>query len=106
MATNQYHEPVDQLDDQAQDYARMMQTMIEEAEAIDWYEQRIQATKDEQLRTTLRHAQEEEYEHFALALEWLIRRSPAWKKMLKKILFTKGDLVQVVEQAEKDEKAK
>lgn len=100
MATDQYHEPTELLDDKSLDFARVMQSLIEEAEAINWYQQRMSATKDKDVREILHHAQKEEFEHFAMTLEWLSRQLPEWRKMMKKILFTKGDIIEVVEQAE------
>lgn len=100
MATDQYHEPPEELSEETRDFARIAQSLIEEAEAINWYQQRIEITKDKEVREIMKHAQEEEFEHFAIDLEWLSRRLPEWRKVLKAILFKKEN---IVENAEKHE---
>lgn len=100
MATDQYHEPVEELSEKTRDFARMITSLTEEAEAINWYEQRMSATKDEEVRAIMKHAQKEEFEHFAMDLEWLSRRLPKWREKLKEILFTEGDIVKVTKKSE------
>jgi len=100
--TDQYHEPTNEMSAEIRDFARLSASLQEEAEAINWYEQRIDATDDEEVKAIMRHAQEEEFEHFAIDLEWLSRRLPKWREILKAILFKDGD---IIENAEKWEHA-
>ena len=75
-------------------------SVIEEAEAINWYEQRIAIEKDEEARAIMRNAQQEEFKHFGMDLEFLLRRKPVWRQILQGILFKAGDIVENGEQAE------
>ena len=100
MPVDQYHEPPDELGDDARTFARMIASLQEEAEAIGWYEQRMSLEKDEQARSIMEHAQREEFLHFAMDLEFLARRKEKWRVALQKILFTDGDIVERAEQAE------
>jgi hypothetical protein len=100
MPVDQYHEPPDELGDDARTFARMIASLQEEAEAIGWYEQRMSLEKDEQARSIMEHAQREEFLHFAMDLEFLSRRKEKWRVALQKILFTEGDIVERAEQAE------
>ena len=76
--------------------------MIEEAEAISWYEQRLAIEKDREARAIMRNAQHEEFKHFGMDLEFLLRRTPKWRVVLMDILFKKGDIVEHGEEAEDD----
>jgi hypothetical protein len=100
MPTDQYHEPPEELGDEARTFARLITSLQEEAEAIGWYEQRMAVETDEQARKIMEHAQREEFLHFAMDLEFLARRKEKWRVALQKILFTEGDIVEVAEQAE------
>lgn len=100
MAFDQYHEPVEELDEKTRNFARMSVSLIEEAEAINWYQQRMAATKDVEVRKLLAHAQHEEFEHFAIDLEWLTRQVPEWRAKLKEILFQEGDILENAERHE------
>ena len=100
MGFEQYHEPPEELPHQTRTFARMMQSLIEEAEAIGWYEQRMAVEKDEQARSIMEHAQREEFLHFAMDLEFLARRKEKWRIALKNILFKEGDIVENAERAE------
>lgn len=102
MATEQYHEPAEELSSETRDFARIAQSLIEEAEAINWYQQRIETTKDEEVANIMRHAQKEEFEHFAIDLEWLSRRLPKWRQALKSILFTQDDILEAAEKYEEE----
>lgn len=102
MGFDQYHEPPQDLPDKVRTFARMMASLIEEAEAINWYEQRLAVEKDRQARAIMENAQKEEFKHFGMDLEFLIRHKPAWRTTLKDILFQDGDIVRHGEQAEKD----
>lgn len=93
---DQYHES--DLSEGTKDIARIITSMTEEAEAINWYEQRISASKDEEVKGILRHAQEEEMEHFAIELAWLTKKFPKWKSVLQAILFKEGDILENVEE--------
>ena len=101
MGFDQYHEPPEELPDETRTYVRVIQSMIEEAEAIDWYTQRLAVEKDEEARAVMGQAQKEEFIHFGIDLEFLLRRTPVWRDILKNILFKKGDLVELAEKAEK-----
>ncbi len=100
MGFDQYHEPADELPEETRTYVRIIQSMIEEAEAIDWYVQRLAVEKDKEAREVLTHAQQEEFIHFGMDLEFLLRRTPVWRSILKNILFKKGDLIELAEHAE------
>jgi hypothetical protein len=81
----------------------MLTSLTEEAEAIGWYEQRISLEPDAQARAIMENAQQEEFKHFGMDLEFLIRRSPKWRVALKNILFKDGDIVEHGEEAEEAE---
>ena len=103
MGFEQYHEPAAELSAETRTFARMLTSLTEEAEAIGWYEQRISLEPDTQARAIMENAQQEEFKHFGMDLEFLIRRSPRWKIALQKILFKDGDIVEHGEQAEEAE---
>lgn len=100
MATEQYHEPANELSQQTRTFARMVTSLIEEAEAINWYEQRISVEKDKAARAIMQNAQQEEFKHFGMDLEFLLRQKPKWKEILQGILFKDGDIVEHGEEAE------
>jgi hypothetical protein len=100
MPTDQYHEPPDELSDDARTFARVITSLQEEAEAIAWYEQRMSLEKNEEARRIMEHAQREEFLHFSMSLEFLARRKEKWRVALQKILFKEGDIVELAEQAE------
>ncbi len=102
MAFDQYHEPPSELPDKTRTFARMMLSLIEEAQAIDWYEQRLAVEKDRQARAIMENAQHEEFKHFGMDLEFLLRQNPIWREELLKILFQPGDIVQHGEEAEEE----
>jgi hypothetical protein len=101
MTTDQYHEPPEELSPQVRTFARMVTSLIEEAEAIGWYEQRISLETDTSARAIMRNAQKEEFKHFGMDMEWLLRAKPDWRAELKEILFTGGDIVAAGEKGEK-----
>jgi hypothetical protein len=103
MGFDQYHEPPGELSGEARTYARMIASLTEEAEAIGWYAQRISLEPDEDARAIMENAQQEEFKHFAMDLEFLLRRTPKWRVALKKTLFTDGDIVEAGERAEEAE---
>ena len=102
MGFDQYHEPANELSDSVRTFARMITSLTEEAEAIGWYEQRISLEKDTQAKAIMRNAQKEEMKHFGMDLEFLLRKRPTWRAILKEILFTTGSIVEHGEEAEKD----
>lgn len=104
MAFDQYHEPPEELSQDTRTFARMILGLIEEAEAIDWYEQRMSVEKNAQAKAIMGNAQQEEFKHFGMDLEFLLRQKPVWREILRAILFTDGDIVELGEEAE--EKAK
>ena len=101
MGFDQYHEPPDELPAKTRTFARMITSLIEEAEAIGWYEQRIAVEKNRQAKAIMQNAQKEEFKHFGMDLEFLLRQKPQWRTELKTILFTTGDIVELGEKAEK-----
>ena len=88
MAAEAYHEPYEQLTANTRDLHRAIRSLMEELEAIDWYQQRIDATADEALRVILAHNRDEEKEHASMVLEWIRRHDTAFDAHLKKYLFT------------------
>ena len=100
MGFDQYHEPPEELSQEVRTFARMIKSMIEEAEAIDWYEQRMSVEKDKQAKKIMEHAQKEEFIHFAMDLEFLLRKKGTWKTVMKNVLFKPGDIVKNSEKAE------
>jgi uncharacterized protein len=104
MGTEQYHEPAGDLSEEVRTFARMAASLQEEAEAIGWYEQRISLERDAQAKAIMRDAQQEEFKHFAMALEFLSRRKPKWRAVLREVLFHDGDIVEHGEEGEEAEK--
>src|SRR5512138_1754799 len=100
MGFEQYHEPAAELPQEVRTFARVIVSLTEEAEAIDWYEQRIAVEKDAQARAIMQNSQEEEFKHFGMDLEFLLRRKPKWRAALQKILFQQGDIVELGEHGE------
>jgi uncharacterized protein len=100
MPFEQYHEPAEELPAKTRTFARLIMSMIEEADAINWYEQRIAVEKNKEAKQVMGHAQKEEFIHFGMDLEYLLRRNPTWRTILKNILFKKGDLVELAEHSE------
>jgi hypothetical protein len=101
MGFDQYHEPPSELPAKTRTFARILTSLIEEAEAIGWYEQRMAVEPDPEARAIMENAQKEEFKHFGMDLEFLLRRNEIWRKELKDILFTTGDIVKRGEAAEK-----
>jgi uncharacterized protein len=100
MGFDQYHEPPSELTEEVRTFARMITSVIEEAEAISWYEQRIAIEKDTEAKAIMQNAQQEEFKHFGMDLEFLLRRKPVWRQVLQGILFQPGDIVENGEKAE------
>lgn len=100
MGFDQYHEPADELPQEVRTFARMIKSLIEEAEAIDWYEQRMAVEKDKEAKKIMENTQKEEFIHFAMDLEFLLRKKETWRTIMKNVLFKKGDIVENGEHAE------
>ena len=100
MGFEQYHEPAGELSAEVRTFARMITSMTEEAEAIGWYEQRMSLEPDGEAKAIMENAQSEEFKHFGMDLEFLLRRTPKWRIALQTILFTDGDIVEHGEEAE------
>ena len=100
MPTEQYHEPPGELSEETRTFARLCTSLIEEAEAINWYQQRLAVERDPEARAIMENAQEEEFKHFGMDLEFLTRRNEKWRETLQGILFQPGDIVEHGEEAE------
>jgi hypothetical protein len=100
MPFDQYHEPPAELPDEIRSFARMIASLIEEADAVGWYEQRMSVENDDEARAIMRNAQKEEFKHFVMDLEWLLRRKPVWRELAEQVLFTDGPIVELGEEAE------
>jgi uncharacterized protein len=100
MGFKQYHEPTQELTQEVRTFARMITSLMEEAEAISWYEQRIAIEKDRHAKAIMQNAQMEEFKHFGMDLEFLLRRKEKWKIVLQSILFKDGDIVELGEEGE------
>lgn len=100
MGFDQYHEPPKELTQEVRTFARMIKSLIEEAEAIDWYEQRISVEKDEEAKKIMENTQKEEFIHFAMDLEFLLRKQEKWRTIMKNVIFKPGDIVENGEKAE------
>lgn len=95
MASEGYHEPINELSDETRDMHRAITSLMEELEAVDWYNQRVDACKDAELRAILEHNRDEEKEHAAMVLEWIRRRDARFDKELKEYLFTQKPLTEI-----------
>jgi ferritin-like protein len=91
---NEWHVPYELLNPETQDMARAIQSLMEELEAVDWYNQRAQVTHDPSLRQILEHNRDEEKEHASMLLEWIRRRDPAFDTNLRGFLFRSSDIVE------------
>lgn len=87
MANEGYHEPLEKLSDATLDMHRAITSLMEELEAVDWYNQRVDACADPELKAILAHNRDEEKEHAAMMLEWIRRRDPVFDHELKDTLF-------------------
>jgi ferritin-like protein len=88
MSNAGYHEPISELTDETRNMHRAITSLMEELEAVDWYNQRVDACKDKELGEILAHNRDEEKEHAAMLLEWIRRQDPSFDKQLKDYLFT------------------
>jgi ferritin-like protein len=99
MASEGFHEPIDKLSPGTLDRHRAIISLMEEFEAIDWYDQRVDATDDESLAEVLAHNRDDEKEHAAMTLEWLRRRDPVLDEQLRTYLFTEGSILEAEDEA-------
>jgi hypothetical protein len=99
---DQYHEPPSELPAETRTFARLCASLTEEAEAIGWYEQRLAVEPDSAARAIMRDAQGEEFKHFCMDLEFLLRKTPLWREIAEGILFQDGDIVEHGEEAEEE----
>lgn len=90
-----YHEPAEELTGKTRNFSRALHSLQEEVAAIDWYQQRIDASDDESLRRILVHNRNEEMEHASMALEWLRRNMEGWDTRLRTFLFSEGDISEI-----------
>lgn len=92
MANEGYHEPIEKLSAETLDMHRAIISLMEELEAVDWYNQRADACSDPELKRILMHNRDEEKEHAAMVLEWIRRHDPAFDHQLKDSLFKEGPI--------------
>jgi ferritin-like protein len=92
MASEGYHEPVEKLSAQTLDLHRAITSLIEELEAVDWYNQRVDVCTDPELKAILAHNRDEEIEHASMVLEWIRRRNPVFDHELRETLFKSGPI--------------
>lgn len=104
MANEGYHEPVGELTDESRDLHRAITSLMEELEAIDWYQQRIDVCRDRELARVLAHNRDEEIEHAAMVLEWIRRRIPKFDAELREYLFTEQPIVAIEEGEERSDR--
>jgi uncharacterized protein len=90
MGTDQYHEPPEELPAAVRTFARICASLVEEAEAIGWYEQRLAIERDGEAAAIMREAQQEEFNHFSMDLEFLLRRTPLWREIAHRVLFRRS----------------
>lgn len=100
MGFDQYHEPPEELSAETRTFARICASLEEEAQAIGWYQQRLSVEPDPEARAIMADAQGEEFKHFAMNLEFLLRRTPRWRAIAEGVLFKEGDIVEHGEAAE------
>jgi len=102
VTTEQYHEPPSELPAEIRTRARILTSLIEEAEAIGWYEQRLALEQDREAAAIMRNAEQEEFKHFSMDLEYLLRKMPVWREIAQGVLFQEGDIVEHGEEAEQE----
>ena len=100
MGFDQYHEPPEELSQETRTMARMFASMTEEAEAINWYEQRLAIEADPDARKIIEDARHEEYKHFAMDFEFLLRKRPEWRAIAEGVLFRDGSITDNADAAE------
>ena len=100
MGFDQYHEPPEELPAETRTFARLCASLEEESQAIGWYQQRLAVEPDPEARAIMEDAQGEEFKHFAMDLEFLLRKTPRWRQIAEGVLFQDGDIVEHGEAAE------
>lgn len=95
MSSDGYHEPVEELSDESREMHRAIVSLMEELEAVDWYQQRVDACKDPELKAILAHNRDEEIEHAAMVLEWIRRKNKVFDKELRDNLFSDKDYTDI-----------
>ena len=100
MASEGLHEAAELLDEATIDRHRAFTSLVEELQAVDWYDQRVKATKDSSLADILAHNRDEEKEHACMTLEWLRRRDPVLDQNLRTYLFTTEPVTEVETETE------
>jgi hypothetical protein len=100
MGFDQYHEPPEELSAETRTFARLCASLEEESQAIGWYQQRLAVEPDPEARAIMEDAQGEEFKHFSMDLEFLLRRTPRWRQIAEGVLFKDGDIVEHGEAAE------
>ena len=101
MSSENYHEPLDLISERTKDLHRGIVSLIEELDAVDWYNQRAEVTQDPELRSILLHHRNEEIEHAMMNLEWIRRLMPEFDEKMRTYLFSEGPLTEVEERKEK-----
>jgi len=101
--TQYFHEPYEILDEKTKDITRAINSLKEELEAIDWYNQRVNATKDPELKAVMAHNRDEEIEHACMALEWLRRNMDKWDDELRTYLFAQSSIIEAEESQDASE---
>jgi ferritin-like protein len=102
MASEGFHEPLDRLSEETLDMHRAISSLMEELEAVDWYNQRMDACRDPELKAILKHNRDEEKEHAAMVLEWIRRRDNYMDEQLKEYLFSEGSITKKEEDSKDD----
>ncbi|MFP4288810.1 MAG: encapsulin-associated ferritin-like protein [Bacteroidota bacterium] len=87
-----YHEPAEELSQEARNFSRALNSLKEEIEAVDWYHQRVVTSDNEELASIMAHNRDEEIEHACMTLEWLRRNMPGWDEELRNYLFKEGSI--------------
>jgi uncharacterized protein len=98
-----YHEPVEELKKTDRDYSRALNSLKEEIEAVDWYQQRVATTTDAELKKIVAHNRDEEIEHAVMVLEWLRRNMPGWDEQMREYLFTTAPITELEEGENKED---
>ncbi len=97
MSSIGYHEPIEELSNETRDMHRAIVSLMEELEAIDWYNQRADVCKNKELKAILEHNRDEEKEHASMLLEWIRRNDPVFSRNLKDYLFTEKPIAHTSE---------
>jgi len=95
MGSESWHEPYEKLSEKTLNMSRAIKSLMEELEAIDWYQQRVDVCTDEALKRILAHNRDEEMEHASMVLEWIRRNSPTFEKHLRTYLFREGEITEI-----------